>query len=161
MVEWVKLNVPNSFPLQFSEGLVRSWVKARKRKREAEEDETGPEEGCKPPPGAAMLDRGSDPRGQGNRILPWSFYSDAATLIMGQYHCGVPTTSTLLLPMVRGLAEARELVEVNCFKEGDIPLKWVQRLTHSMGLSIRRSQIDKFRVAVSSHRGYNPQQPDF
>ena len=70
MVEWVKLNVPNLFPPQFSEGLVRSWVKARKRKREAEEDETGPEEGCKPPPGAAMLDRGSDPRGQGNRILP-------------------------------------------------------------------------------------------
>ena len=67
-------------------------------------------------------------------------------MVYGQYLAGIPSTSALLLPMIQGIARARNLEMYTCkFKEGQLPKRWVQRLTQAMGLTLRKSQTDRFK----------------
>ena len=116
-----------------------------------EEDPTQAEPKAKVPAGVerlqSMFDK-NDPRGK-PRIMPQSFSIESAAMIMNMYAAGLPLCSTILIPMLTALAEARGLQEnIKKFAYGQILARWVQRLTQSMGLSLRKAQTDRFKLTA-------------
>ena len=98
-VTFLKENYPSLFPLGFNEGRVRAWERNRKLQdtsQSADKDKTN---------------TGAEGQGWrlGKTVLGVSHLAFIGSLILANYHAGVPMTAKLLVPLVAGALVAKGL----------------------------------------------------